>query len=194
MRGIDMTGRKCGRWTVLAPVTGRGAVRWLCRCECGSEREVWGQTLRNGSSRSCGCLASETTSRLRGRHRMSGTPEYVSWSGMIARCMSPTNPAFPRYGGRGISVCERWLVFERFFEDMGPKPSARHSIDRINNDGNYEPGNCRWASSLEQQANRSSTRLVTLTLGALSRISGVDHKKLWRRLRAGWTVEEAAQP
>lgn len=129
---------------------------------------------------------------------MSYSPEYRAWKGMKERCQNPTNKSYHNYGGRNISVCERWLIsFETFFDDMGYRPSAKHSIDRINVDGNYEPKNCRWALSKEQGRNRRDTRFLTFrgqtrALTEWAEILGISRWTLWDRVvRRGWTTEQA---
>jgi hypothetical protein len=126
---------------------------YLVRCDCGREVEVSSQHLRKGHTRSCGCLNSERIGALRRRHGMSDRAEHRIWMLMLGRCSVVTNPDYRLYGGRGIQVCGRWHVFEHFFADMGPRPTAQHSIDRINVNGDYEPGNCRWATAKEQRRN-----------------------------------------
>ena len=168
---INLTGRTIGKWTVLGAVrrerfpAGGEHVYWLCRCSCGNEREVNGASLRkNGASTSCGCTQRQLAQAVglaNIRHGMKNTSEWQAWSSMRSRCLSSSHKQFPSYGGRGIIICERWAIFENFFSDMGLKPSSLHSIDRIDNDGNYEPGNCRWATKKEQQRNRRANRLVT---------------------------------
>jgi len=117
---------------------------WMCRCDCGKKVAVHGRYLRRGIRTNCGCLRQKTTHH----------PMYALWSGMIKRCNTKSNGAYPNYGGRGIRVCDRWeRSFLAFVQDMGDRPSGR-SLDRINNDGNYEPGNCRWATAKEQMQNR----------------------------------------
>jgi hypothetical protein len=137
--------------------------RMLCKCDCGSEIEVSVPDLKSGNTISCGCWKIEATKRANSTHGMSisvdrgrkATTEYQIWHGMIQRCEHPKNGSYQWYGARGIRVCERWRCsFEAFFSDMGPRPSLDHSIDRIERDGDYEPGNCRWATGKEQFSNQ----------------------------------------
>lgn len=162
----ELIGRKFGRLLVTA-YAGRqdGRVTWLVKCECGQERQVRGNNLKSGQTKSCGCLKIETSrtlaSRLLVTHGKTKTPEYNVWNAMWARCTNPNAIGFDRYGEKGIVVCEEWGSFERFFADMGTRPSPRHELDRINSLGNYEPGNCRWATKWEQSANRSNVKRRT---------------------------------
>ncbi len=125
------------------------------------------------------------------------SPEYVAWNGMRARCHNPSNPNYARYGARGIRVCEAWRnSFETFLSDMGRKPSTKHSIERINNNGNYEPSNCRWATATEQANNRRSSRVIKFneeekTLAEWSRLSGVSVTTIYQRIKYGWSIERA---
>jgi hypothetical protein len=128
------------------------------------------------------------------KHGMVNSPEYQSWENMLARCSNPHSPAYPDYGGRGITVCERWKNFANFLADMGTKPSSRHSIGRINNDSGYEPLNCQWEDCLQQANNTRSNRWIEydgerLTMAQWSRKTGLSQKCIQARLAKGWTVE-----
>ena len=156
-RSRDLTGLKFGRLTVrqFAGQDRHGNRLWLCDCACGGTVTVIKGSLSSGRTRSCGCLQREFIVRRNTTHGLSDTPEYRAWRDMLSRCENPNTRYYELYGGRGISVCDRWRgSFEMFYADMGPRPSPRHSIDRIDNDGDYEPGNCRWATWTEQNANK----------------------------------------
>lgn len=149
---VDHTGKVFGRLTALERIPNRGnTVRWLCLCVCGKKVEAYSTALVSGHTTSCGCYWRELVPNL--KHSMSRTPIYKSWDGMIQRCRNPNATGYENYGGRGIKVCERWLEFANFLADMGARP-AHLTLDRIDNDGNYEPSNCRWASRKQQQQNR----------------------------------------
>lgn len=152
----DLTGKRFDRLFVLS----RGSddrnrlLKWICRCDCGTEKEVYGCALTRGLTRSCGCLTKELpNSNL--QHGRTGTAEHRAWVNMRRRCHDPKCPEFIYYGKRGITVCERWRdSFINFLEDMGPKPTPAHSIERLDNDLGYFPSNCKWATKNEQALNR----------------------------------------
>lgn len=154
-------GAKFGRWTVVDPDVGRsksGNRLVRCKCDCGNEGDVIAAKLKNGWSTSCGCFSADNQRELHVKHGLSKTPTYNTWVKMRDRCQNQNCAKYADYGGRGITVCDRWQVFENFLADMGEKPGKEFSIDRINNDGNYEPGNCRWATAKEQANNRRVAR------------------------------------
>jgi hypothetical protein len=194
----DLTGQVFGRLTVLA-FAGIKASRasWLCRCKCGTQKEVVGQHLLRGSSKSCGCLSREQSISRSTTHGKFGTPEYRTWTGIITRCCNSRNHGYARYGGRGITVCERWRSsFEAFYEDMGDRPSPRHSIERVNNGLGYSKENCVWATPSQQARNRRSNRLLTFNGQTKSLVEwaeelGMQPDTLGRRLKDGWSVERA---
>lgn len=173
------------------PVRGSGERKQvLCDCRCGKkEYAVLAKKLRSGESVSCGC----------NRHRqndLSRTPEYVAWRSMIKRCTDKRVRGYKNYGARGIRVCERWMEFANFLADVGPRPTAGHSLGREKNDGNYEPGNVRWETKIEQANNCSDNRLLTLddrtqTMAQWAREFNVPYSRLQMRLDVGFTLREA---
>ena len=167
--------------------------RWVCACDCGKTKAVRLACLTRGTTRSCGCIKTEQTIKRNTTHGMTKTSRsYVVWSSMRARCEDKSNSNYQRYGGRGITVCERWKKFENFYADMGERPAGM-SIERINNDGNYEPGNCRWASRNEQARNRRSTRLIswdgqTMCASDWATKTGISMATIINRVNAGWPI------
>jgi hypothetical protein len=163
MKMIDLTNNRFNRLLVLYKdnESVHGKIRWICQCNCGVIKSIAGSDLRNGDIQSCGCLSVEKHKLIFTTHGLSQSPEYRIYMAMIARCYNVNVPNFHRYGGRGITVCDRWLhSFENFYSDMGPKPSNDHSIDRRNNDGEYSPQNCYWATHIEQNNNKCNSRKI----------------------------------
>lgn len=200
----NLTGQRFGRLVVVKRMpdnTHKGRAQWECRCDCGKIKKVVGGSLTGGATKSCGCArvdAVVTTGRRNATHGMTKTTEFMTWTSMKKRCLNTKDLAYPRYGGRGITVCDRWLEsFENFYEDMGPRPFPGAHIDRIDNDGHYEPDNCRWTDVRTNQNNRRNTpkyefRGQMLTLAEVSRICGVEPGCLRDRIKRGWTLEDAA--
>ncbi len=196
LRVKDLTGQRFGRLLVLtyAGKGPSGRTHWLCRCDCGTEYHVISRSLLTGHTKSCGCLANELTRIRSTTHGMRHSPEYGIWCDVIKRC---SNPNYDYYAKRGITVCWRWRnSFATFIEDMGARPSAKHSIERIDNDGNYEPGNVRWATPKEQARNRRNNRLLThegkiQCMASWAEVLGIDYRLLCRRLNLGWRTERA---
>ncbi len=206
MKLIDLTGQKFGRLLVVSRSRNdeTGRARWTCACDCGTVVIIHAGNLRSPNTRSCGCLRRDVTGRnhivhgdaIRGRL----APEYNSWHGMIRRCTNPRDAAFSRYGGRGIVVCNPWLnSYKTFLHDMGRKPSGDLSIERIDNDLGYEPGNCRWATAKEQANNcrvRRDARLLELRgevrrLFEWARLFEIHPTTLRGRISRGLPVEHA---
>lgn len=204
---MDLTGQRFSRLVVVErDEAKRRPVYWRCTCDCGASRVVRSQDLRTGHTKSCGCLISDCSPGL--KHGWSGSPEYVAWVSMKRRCDTPSCTGFQSYGGRGISVCDRWVhgeggkhPFECFIDDVGPRLSPAHSIDRINPDGAYEPGNVRWAVKLVQVNNRRNTRHVVyrgermpLTDAVRAAGSIIHYEAAWVRIsQCGWSVERAVE-
>lgn len=198
---IDLTGQKFGVLRVLSRISSRsGRACFSCQCECGNKIDVVGQHLRRGAVTSCGCKKVERAKKNAINfvtHGKTNSPEFRTWTQMISRCTNKNDYRYPRYGGRGITVDERWLEsFEAFLEDVGRRPNPTDELDRIENDGNYEPGNVRWVSAKVNCNNRSSNRLITyngrtqsMTLWAEE--MGLEPATLRVRLESNWGVERA---
>ena len=193
----SLKGKVYGRWTILSHGMNSRSERIVqCRCECGNERFVLLISLTNGTSRSCGCYKKEIVGNRWRTHGMTKSPEYRSWAHMIDRCESPNDPAYPDYGGRRISVCQGWHSFEAFFADMGHKPGPRYSIGRVNNNGNYEPHNCRWETDIQQARNKRNNFLLAHNgeircLCDWATRMGIRHSTIQCRLQRGWSVDAA---
>jgi hypothetical protein len=195
----DMIGQKFGRLTVLCFHSRQGlgkrrSLLWKCRCHCGSYCVVPGRSLRSGHTLSCGCLQAEASKEAVTKHGMTGTAEHKAWLAMKQRCVNSNDAGFHNYGGRGLSVCERWNDFSAFLADMGPRPTHAHSLERIDNNQGYGPDNCMWANKKTQCNNqRRSVRItfngVTQTLMQWSEATGINYGTLRKRRRHGWTAE-----
>lgn len=194
------SGRRYGSLVVLsfAGLSSRGHATWRCSCACGREVVALGFNLRNGNTGSCGCARKRVSREKATSHGRSGSRLYLVWAAMLSRCRNPRDKNYPRYGGRGISVCDRWLRFEGFYADMHPRPDGL-SLDRVDNDGGYSPENCRWATRCEQGANMSrSVRLVvsgaSLSLSDAEALFGVGRGTIYARLRKGWSHDQCVRP
>jgi len=188
---IDLSGQRFGRLLVISRDQNKGKQSgWLCLCDCAKTTVIAASSLKNGLSKSCGCYRNEISSKRATKHSMAESQEYGIWQAMKRRCNNKNNPDFHRYGGRGITVCQRWMdSFANFYADMGKRPHG-HSIDRIDVNGNYEPLNCKWSDSI-QQANNKSTNVryeygdETHTIAEWARISGIPQTLLRKRLHDG---------
>lgn len=175
-------------WTVTG---GFVAGKWKCRCRCGTVRAIKSNALLSGKSGSCGCWAKIAMRKIGAAQLQRNIPGYRVWRGMVDRCHNNKNLKFGLYGGRGITVCARWLEsFWNFYEDMGARPSSAHSIDRIDTNGPYSPGNCRWADVITQNCNKRTNRFITINrerkvAAEWWRLSGVPRATFWARVRAG---------
>ena len=195
-------GERFGRLVVVAEAGFRdlpsGRRRCVqCLCDCGGTATVYLTSIRSGRTSSCGCLWLEKGKLDTRRHGRSRSAAYFVWQGMKARCLRA-----PRYKGRGIKVCERWADahgFESFLADMGERPSPKHSIERIDNDGNYEPANCRWATKVEQGRNTRRNHFITINgekkcVSEWSAKFGIPVQTLLRRVKLGWPVAALSKP
>lgn len=206
----DLTGQKFGRLTVVSHVgwTPGAHSTWACVCDCGTNHTAIGNALKSGTTKSCGCLKRETIGKVVHfdagiRHRR---PEYNTLRNAIRRTTDKTCAGFARYGARGVRVCERWVLgeggrsgFECFYLDVGPKPTAAHSLDRFpNGDGDYEPGNVRWATPKQQARNRADNMLIAIddqvrSLAEWCEIRGLSYSRVHQRIGSGWRPEEALE-
>jgi hypothetical protein len=193
---FDMSGQRFGRLIVMGRAANKKhRIYWRVRCECGKEKTVRGECLKNGKTKSCGCYRRETTRKLHATHGLSKSRTYFCWQDMRSRCCNKNDTGFKNYGARGISVCERWEKFENFLQDMGPRPDGL-MLERINNNAGYSPNNCKWASRSEQNNNTRRVHLithggVTLSMSAWGRRSVHSISTMCRRLERGWSLEKA---
>jgi hypothetical protein len=184
-------GQKFGRLTIINEAGKQYGIRcWNVLCDCGNHKVVSGYSIRIGATKSCGCLRREVASASKTTHDRYNTREHNSWRGMIERCNNPKNNHFHVYGGRGITVCDRWMEFNNFLEDMGEKPSPNHQIDRIDNDGIYSPSNCKWSTRSENARNKQNSVKVNylgreMSIHEASELSGIHFATLKSRLKMG---------
>jgi hypothetical protein len=197
-------GDRFGRLVVLAEIASPSTRNrlFLCRCDCGQEHHAMGSSLMAGTTQSCGCLRREVVAQRRRTHgeaaHSARAREYRAWQAMLSRCRNPRLRVYQHYGARGIRVCERWHSYEYFLADMGRCPPGA-SLERIDNNGHYEPTNCRWATPREQASNRRSTRLLTAfgktqTCAQWAAEIGITRTTLWQRLKRGLRGEDAVKP
>lgn len=193
----DLTGQRYGKLLVVAYGGVRGKLaQWICRCDCGTWRAAYRGHLKDGHTVSCGCRRAEKNIELRQTHGMEGTPIYQCWQGMLNRCRNNNDIGYERYGGRGITVCDRWMRFANFYEDMGDRPSPQHTLDRCDNNKGYGPDNCRWSTKREQAQNTRRNLIITFRgeskcLAQWAREFGMHPSVVNGRIKIGWTVEHA---
>lgn len=185
-RNLYTVGEKFGEWTLVK--YNKDKKRWIAKCECGTEKLVFVRHLSLGNSK--GCI--KCAKKRAGSHMMTGTAEHKTWAGMKSRCLNKNNARYHQYGGRGISICERWNIFENFFEDMGLRPKGK-SLDRIDVDGNYCKENCRWATPKEQMRNRTLNKKNRLgkSITEAAEETGIPYHTLQTRLIRGWDIDRA---
>lgn len=190
---VDHTGKKFGKLTVISyKNTINKRSWWNCICDCGNPKVVNGHELACGDTKSCGCLRGKSGITHGEAHK---TKENRTWQGIRTRCNNKNHHKYPIYGGRGITICERWNKYENFLADMGRAPSPEHSIERDDVDGNYEPSNCRWATAMEQANNKQNSIFATAygktqTISMWARELKVSEFTLYRRIKAGWSPEK----
>lgn len=203
MKVKNLSGVRFMRLMALEPLTkrdskGRSAIYWRCKCDCGKMIVIAGSALRSGLTRSCGCFLKETRKSANTKHGGVGNRIYNIWLNMRVRCNDPSSPAYANYGARGIKVCDQWQnSFDQFRSDVGNPPSSKHSIDRFpRNDGNYEPGNVRWATAAQQGRNTRVAVFLDLdgeriNLADAADRFGIRYDTLHNRIKTGWTVKQA---
>ena len=196
MRATLKQGLKVGLWTLTERIPGghRSHPKWNCLCACGTQRVVDAEALAQGKSKSCGCGPKRTTKT----HGMSRDPIIGVWRNIVSRCTKPEHRSYKNYGGRGVTVCEHWLSFDNFLADVGPHPGKGLTIERVDNNGNYEPGNVAWATRKVQARNKRSTVQVEIDdrkqcLQDWATEIGVTPHHLYRRMQKGMTPQQAIE-
>jgi len=200
MKINNLTGQKFGRLTIIRRVKNdkHGKAQWLCQCNCGKQTIVHAAHLKSGNTKSCGCLAIEIRTKHGHAKQDHWSKTYETWHSMIQRCTNLNGKRYKDYGGRGIQVCEAWMKFADFLQDMGERP-LNMSIDRIDNNGDYCKENCRWATQKEQQRNTCSNKLFTIDgvikcLAEWCEYYGLKYSTVYARIYYyGWTIEEALE-
>lgn len=197
----DITGQRFGRLVALGPVSRhKGHIKWLCQCDCGNIKEVDPSHLRRSLTVSCGCYHSERTTTLNTTHGMKNTLLYDVWCGIVQRCTNPNSKRYADWGGRGIAICEEWRHdFQSFFDHVSQLEhygDKGRSLDRVDNNGNYEPGNLKWSTQSEQTRNTRANRLLTFSgktqcIAAWEDELGLRKGQISNRLYRGWSVERA---
>jgi len=200
----DLTGLKFGRLTVVerADNDKHGYACWCCRCDCGNEVTVIGNDLKRGHSTSCGCLKKEKLIKRSTTHGMKHTKIFNKWIKIKSRCLNPNCKDYPNYGGRGIEICERWLDFQNFYDDVSQLEhfgEENYTLDRIDNNGNYEPCNVRFADRKTQGRNKRNNHLVEyegvkMTLAEAAERSGINRSTLWARYKHGDRGDKLFRP
>jgi len=199
---IDLVGQRFGRLVVLeaAGKNKHGQYIWKCECDCGKITFPVTDKLRKGYTKSCGCYGREKAAASVTTHGERHSSTYNTWCSIKGRCYTPSNTSYNRYGARGITVCERWIEsFENFLEDMGYRPTPNHCIDRIDNNGNYSPENCRWVTYTENNRNRRDSRILTLGEESMTRAAwgeklDMNVVTISDRLEKGYSIEQALHP
>lgn len=198
---VDRTGHVYGRLKVLrrlecGPASKGRRTKWVCVCECGTEKIATGHELASGDTTSCGCLRREKTGQKSRRHGLSGTPTYRSWQAAKDRCHNPKSSKYAVYGGAGITMCDKWRnSFDAFLEDMGERPEG-HTLDRLDQCKGYEPGNVQWATPAEQSINRGTTKLYRwraswMTTRQIAEAEGVPFNSLRKVVSKYRTIQDA---
>lgn len=198
----QLEGQVFSRLTVIRRAGSRGGrALWVCMCECGTTIEAVSHALTSGHTKSCGCWRDERNRSTAARHGHARrgeklTPTYRTWQAMVTRCYNPNVPSFKDYGGRGIKVCDLWHIFENFLASMGERPDGM-TIDRIDTNKDYTPGNCRWATRTEQNRNTRSNHMVEfkgerITQSEFSEKIGLKQSTVSYRLRRGWSIDQIA--
>lgn len=199
MRKIDLTGKQVGWWKVIKEgQTKSKKTYWLCQCDCGTIREVLTDSLLYKKSTNCGCKRKEMLRERMTKHKMMDSPLYKVWQNMKNRCRNPKTPHYKYYGGRGITVCDKWQTFEGFYEDMGATYQEGLTLERIDVNGDYCKENCRWATKIEQANNKRNNKIytyngVTDTLKRLCQINNVSYTMVQQRLRKGLGIKDAIE-